>query len=321
MSLSNLMNMINQDLLNVSTMQSACNIDLARTESMVNEIKETSSSLLSASAQVSDFTIKAYIKIDELSNNTKQVQKMAEGMELATQSLVQERLNLQPMTLKNFSREVNKTISKTLKSHLRAHFQPLKENQGPADRAYGRFRSIQAATDVGLGFEPQRCQPEKEDAIPVRIGREHPADTWIKSSCSESRRDLVQNAIFGTMSIRTTTVSYVRATNEDPHPKTKEVSITTLMYLPSPWLMSQGAILTHQRSKFLGNGYNQSIPHWTLSSVHIIDRKSEIITACIRHDLDAIRNLFDEGRASPYDVDDRGRNLLGWVTVGLSVNE
>ena len=259
--------------------------------------------------------------MDELSDITKQLQKMAEGLELAAQSLVQERLKVQPMILETFRNEVSRTVSRTLKSHLKAHFKPVKENQSLANLACDRVGSNQPATSVGMDIEAQRYQSEDKDAVTLRDSRERPADKWIQTSNNESRRDLLRNAMFGTMSIRTTTVSYVQAIDKDHHPRTKEVSINTLMFLPSPWLMSQGAILTHQRSKFLGKDYSQSLSRWTMSTINIVDRKSEIITACIRHDLDAIRKLFDEGRASPYDVDERGRNLLGWVALGFNVNE
>ena len=42
--------------------------------------------------------------------------------------------------------------------------------------------------------------------------------------------------------------------------------------------------------------------------------------ACLRHDLSAIRDIFDRGNASPYDIDEMGRNLLDYVAVGVQVS-
>jgi hypothetical protein len=84
--------------------------------------------------------------------------------------------------------------------------------------------------------------------------------------------------------------------------------------------MSQGAVLRHQRLEFLSRGGSQNIPHWTLSTVNVIPEDSEILNACLRHDLGTIRKLFDDGRASPYDVDEVGRNLLGYIAVGVQVS-
>jgi hypothetical protein len=60
-------------------------------------------------------------------------------------------------------------------------------------------------------------------------------------------------------------------------------------------------------------------PHWNLSSVNIVPEDSEIINACCNLDLVTIQRLFDNDQASPYDVDNCVRNLLGWVSMGLQV--
>ncbi|KAF2228681.1 hypothetical protein EV356DRAFT_537890 [Viridothelium virens] len=89
------------------------------------------------------------------------------------------------------------------------------------------------------------------------------------------------------------------------------------MVLPAQWLRFGGVVLERHKSVLSSFTCSQGIPRWTLSPVNVIDEKSEIITACLTHDFGTIRRLFEERSASPYDVDSTGRNLLGFIAVGL----
>lgn len=71
--------------------------------------------------------------------------------------------------------------------------------------------------------------------------------------------------------------------------------------------------------KWLGNR-TQPSPGLSLRTVNIVADDAAIIQACEKLDLVAIRKLFDEGQASPYDVDNTGRNLLGAVAIGCQVS-
>lgn len=244
---------------------------------------------------------------------------MTERIELATQTLVQERFGHLPMILETFNGEANRTISRTLKHHLRQHFGPPKADRRQANPADDKVGSSQRSPDTGTVSESRCFSTGNEDTIPSRLGLENHTDKWVKKSSTESQRNLIRNTTFGTISIRTTTVSYIREVVNGPS-ETKQLSTTTLTFLPAPWLMSQGAVLRHQRLEFLTRAGSQNIPHWILSTVSVISEDSEIFKACLSHDLGAIRNLFDDGRASPYDVDESGRNLLGYVAVGVQVS-
>ena len=317
---SNTLEAINIDLMKISTAQKACDLDLRTVQSTVGEIKDTSANLSLTSARMADITTETYTKVNELIHNAEEIRTMSQGIELAAQSLAQERFDLQPMILETFKGEVNRTISRTLKTHLKKHFGPPKENQRQANSASDSGGQSQPALDTGTASESQRCQSEDKDSILPQGVLEHLTDKWIKKSFSVSQRDLISNTMFGNLSIRTTTILYIQERDKGLQPRIKEVCTTTLTFLPSPWLLSQGILLKHQRSKFLGEGGYQGIPHWTLSTVHIVEPDSEIIKACEEHDLETIRNLFEKGRASPYDVDADGRNLLGHTAVGVQVS-
>lgn len=89
--------------------------------------------------------------------------------------------------------------------------------------------------------------------------------------------------------------------------------------MPPPWLTSRGVVLRRQHlfSNYAGN---QGVPHWTLSTVNVINYNAKIFEACQNHDLDEIRKLFDNSLASPYDVNPRGRNLIGQVAIGVTIS-
>ena len=287
----------------MSAGQRACNAVASATKTTIEEIRDTSSNLSSTSARVVDITTETQTKMDELSHNTAQIETRTERIELAVQTLVQERLGYLPMNFETIKGRVNRTISRNLKHHFRQYFGLPNTDRMEENPANNKFGSSQYSSDTRtLSGSRLLC-----------------ADKWVKNSLTESKWNLIQNTTFGTISIRTTTVSYIRKVVEDPHSETKQLSATTVTFLPAPWLISQGAVLRRQRLEFLTGAGSHNIPHWTLSTVNIIPGESEIIRACERHDLGAIRNLFDKGYASPYDVC-HGRNLLGHVAVGVQVS-
>jgi hypothetical protein len=301
----------------VSAGQRACNAAAGATKTTIEEIRDTSSNLSSTFARVVDITTETQTKMDELSHNT---ETRTERIELAVQTLVQERLGYLPMNFETIKGRVNRTISRNLKHHFRQYFGLPNTDRKEKSPANNKFGSSQYSSDTRTLSGSRFLCHGNEDATPSSIDLEHCADKWVKNSVTESKWNLIQNTTFGTISIRTTTVSYIRKVVEDPHSETKQLSVTTVTFLPAPWLISQGAVLRRQRLEFLTGAGSYNIPHWTLSTVNIIHVNSEIIRACERHDLGAIRNLFDKGCASPYDVDDVGRNLLGHVAVGVWVS-
>ena len=304
----------------MSAGQRACNAAAGATKTTIEEIRDTSSNLSSTSERLVDITTETQTKMDELSHNTEQIQTRTERIELAVQTLVQERLGYLPMNFETIKGRVNRTISKNLKHHFRQYFGLPNTDRREENPANNQFGSSQYSSDTRTLSGSRLLCHGNEDATPSSIGLEHCADKWVKNSLTESKWNLIQNTTFGTISIRTTTVSYLRKVVEDPHSETKQLSAATVTFLPAPWLISQGAVLRRQRLEFLTGAGSYNIPHWNLSTVNIIPWDSEIIQACQRHDLGAIRNLFDKGCASPYDVCDTGRNLLGYVAIGVNVS-
>lgn len=309
----------------ISAEQNICTTTTGAIQNTVEEISDKSSSLQSTTGQVITITQEtlammneSHTKVDRICYNTELIRAMAERLESAQQSLVKETLDDQKISLESVKKEVNRSVSRTLRRHLAEHFESLSADQV---RQYpGDSEAIDSQHSGFPGRTPEfrRYYSWNEDRNASKADVETLPEQWIKTSSIDSRRSLIQNATFGTLSIRTTTASHFRKVGKGP-PETKQVSTNTLTFFPPSWLSSQGAVMRYQRLEFSNTAGCQMIPHWSLSSVNIVPETSEIIEACQHHDLRTVCELFSQGRASPYDVDEGGRNLLGWVAVGLQV--
>lgn len=80
-------------------------------------------------------------------------------------------------------------------------------------------------------------------------------------------------------------------------------------FVPRAWLFHRGAFFTalwkHQ--------HPESQISLQLRSPSIVSRDSAIFRACEAHDFKAMKMLFDQGKATPYDMTDSGKTLL-WVS-------
>ncbi|CZR69818.1 uncharacterized protein PAC_19718 [Phialocephala subalpina] len=288
-----------------------------KTQTTVEQIQQAVSGLASTSASMAQMTTETYSLVGSLPNDTRQIQNATDKIEGAAQKLVAETLSLRPKLLEEVSREMEQTISKTLQTHLRINPNRNANKIHRKCASKHRSRIIQSSGNHQLDSS-QRSPPCLKQLDPPVISRS-PSDRWIKETSVETRQELTKGTIFGTLVMATATVAYFRQRSEqssDSEVDRKHVSHTTVTLLPASWLFSKGAVLKVQTSKLFDRTNKQSCSQFNLSTVNIRPPTAKIFKACRSHDLDAIRRLFDECKASPYDVDDDGRNLLGYVFLG-----
>lgn len=107
-------------------------------------------------------------------------------VELAVQTLVQERLGYLPMNFETIKGRVNRTISRNLKHHFRQYFGLPNTDRREENPPNNRFGSSQYSSDTRtLSGSRLLCQGN-EDATPSSIGLKHCADKWVKNSLTES---------------------------------------------------------------------------------------------------------------------------------------
>lgn len=215
--------------------------------------------------------------------------------------------------------QIHRTVSESIGHHVAEHFGQSRTDeklQHPRSKRVARRR--RRPEGAARSFKDQTTLSGHKDMANSIYGPQPILDRWRRKSSTGSQRLLTRNPIFGTMSIRTTTSLYTREDAKGRR-ESRQVTISVLVVLPPSWLTSRGIVFKHHESQILGCDGGTGFPHWTLSTFNIVDQNSEIFQACLVHDLRAIRRLFDSGRASPYDVDSAGRNLLGFVAVGLQV--
>ncbi|KAK5049070.1 hypothetical protein LTR84_005493 [Exophiala bonariae] len=152
---------------------------------------------------------------------------------------------------------------------------------------------------------------------PAKQFPDHPADHWTKKSCITTTKVIMSNRFLGTLTIRTTVIVYHRPGNQDCLADEKQEYRTTTKFLPAVWISSKGAILNYKAINRFGVGARWSPLLPNLTTVNIVPFDSAIFQACRSFDMAAIRTLFDDGQASPFDVDQHGNNLLAHVATGL----
>ncbi|KAK3381233.1 hypothetical protein B0H63DRAFT_197943 [Podospora didyma] len=159
-----------------------------------------------------------------------------------------------------------------------------------------------------------RQHMDKHMSSPKGLAISHGATaSWLRKSTTVTRHSVYKAPLFGTLLFQTIMATYVRGipaeADEGSGLETEPQSQTSVTFLPAAWLSSSGA-------RFQYGAITHPAPAWSIHCVNVIPFDSEIFICCRNLDLANIRNLFDKGEASPYDVDKSGRNLLGYLALG-----
>ncbi|KAM7217511.1 hypothetical protein V8F06_007142 [Rhypophila decipiens] len=101
----------------------------------------------------------------------------------------------------------------------------------------------------------------------------------------------------------------------------KEETATQAEFVPATWLTARAFILAYNAVKYFGTGQSSPAPAFGLRTMNAIPIESEIIQAVGRADIHTVRSLFQTGRATPFDVDTRGWNLLQYATFSCRFEE
>lgn len=316
---SNTLQTIHTSLTALSANQQACSTTTTQMQHTMEEIRDTSSTLMSSSTRIVEVTNETNTYMGKLVYSTEQIRGMTEKITDAAQNLAQEARVYQPRMRDILEEAVDCAVKKSLKHHFEQYSRSRMTEPELINTLNENGGSYRQITDTTRAVTPMTSLPRDEECI-LRTASGDPADSWIKQSLVETRSHLTRNNTIGTISIRTTTVSYARKRAENHQTETKQISTTTVIILPAPWLTHRGSVFRYESTEFSSPLGKRYIPHWWLSSVNIIPWYSEIFEACSRHDLSTVRNLFDRGHASPYDVDENGRNLLAYVAIGTNVS-
>lgn len=108
---------------------------------------------------------------------------MVERIELATQTLVLEGLEHQPILHEALKSEVNRTIYKSLKCQLVQYVEPLNANQIQNNLGNEKANFVQ---DNGTVSISQDCYSGNGETSLSRIGLEKFTATWMKRSLVHS---------------------------------------------------------------------------------------------------------------------------------------
>jgi len=129
---------------------------------------------------------------------------------------------------------------------------------------------------------------------------------------------VAQDTVSMTLLAQTVNAEYIRTPSKgsqstERNAEVRNESRTTITFLPARWLSSSGA-------KFKYGAVVRPASSWSLRSVNVIPENSEITNAYSYLDILHVRVLFKSSQASPFDVDIKGRNLLGFLALGARVS-
>ncbi|KAK3323211.1 hypothetical protein B0T19DRAFT_199633 [Cercophora scortea] len=301
--------------------QQAVNSIAANIRTVVDRIQTDSSSLMSTSTQVFELTTETHSNTSKLIHSTEQIHRSVEKLEATTHALIEKTLGQQSRLAEVMQGELNRKLSKTLKRHLRQHRRSQRDSpQGVGGSLHGGMNTAaehNASQGPREGFHDPTTQ-----ATPLQnTGRfsqsAHRVNRWVKNSSTTTQ---YLNLIVGTIKILTSTTSYAQKSDEGSSVEQMQTSTTLVSFVPAPWLTRRGVVFQCKSTQFVSSTGQTCNPHWGLSAVKIIPYDSEIFEACWCFDLPTVRRLFDEGQASPYDVDKNGRSLLAWTVFAVQVS-
>ncbi|KAI1123642.1 hypothetical protein F5Y10DRAFT_285899 [Nemania abortiva] len=311
----NIMKAIEKSLSNLAQDQTSHSSTTNSITSLIRQVNADTSALDATTTNIAVVTTKTYGLAEKLSNEMLNMQEVSARIEKATQDIIESQFASQPELLKVFSRSIKRTIKRSIRRHLKEalHSQTDQQIQGK------RSDSISPESDEENNQDNNERMPNNN--MQNRYSGIHHSDPftdeWIRTLTNSKTTYLIMNSIFGILTIKSTIVLYCRRNGQNHGVDRKKESYTTIKYLPTPWISSKGVIARYNQWTRL-NTCMHSDPLLSLRTVNIVPRNSKIFRACKRLDLDAVCRLFDEGLASPYDVDATGRNLLGYVAIGAN---
>ena len=291
------------------------------TQDIVETIQATTFSLESSSSRVEELQMKTYTIAKNLKAESCDLREQTETMKLVSREIADQVHNGYPAFRRALAHDMEQAMSTGLRQIWRDIHERLIDSAGTSSQgAIPRF----AASDNAVLKPHISSSPHTQDYVcpkqaPPEFQGQHARAVarWTRKSAAVSWHRVFNVTLFGTLIARTTTTSYVRrrptVSDGDPDMETKEESQTSITFLPATWLSLSGA-------KFRYGTMAHPAPAWSLHSVNVIPSDSDIFLYCSALDLDGIRNLFDESRASPFDVDEGGRNLLGHLAFGARVS-
>ena len=292
------------------------------TRDIVEKIQETATGLESSSSRVEEFHLKTYTIAKHLEAESYNLREQTETMKLFSREIADQAHNGYPALRQALVHDMEQAISAGLRQVQRDLRECLAESggtsfQGAARRPGGGDHRL-FERDISSSPHTQDHYVSPTQALPkFQSQYARAADTWTRNPAAVTWRRVINIAPFGTIIVQITTASYVKrrpgVSNAGPEMATKEESQTTITFLPATWLSLSGA-------KFQYGAVTHPAPPWSLQGVNVIPDDSDIFLCCKTLDLDGIRNLFDAKHASPFDVDNEGRNLLGYLGLGARVS-
>ncbi|KAK4203425.1 hypothetical protein QBC40DRAFT_24004 [Triangularia verruculosa] len=277
---------------------------LSRIELAAVGTQQSLAAVIESNARVEECQLKTYTIVDRLESETL---SLRQEFVLAVKSISQDIAN----QLKNSNSEMKEAITHDLEQAITYASQEL-GGEICQDRAQNHSLST---TQTQISNSQPRfssnLQPQKTDLQASSASR------WVRKSSTITWNRTARYTLFGTLIAQTVNTSYTRASSGKTNDKEEDLMIrsesqTTITFLPAPWLSWAGA-------KFQYGAIVRPAPKWSLRAVNVISEDSEIFTALKDLDVFCVRDLFDSGQASPFDVDDGGRNLLGHLALGSRI--
>ncbi|KAM7220892.1 hypothetical protein V8F06_003786 [Rhypophila decipiens] len=273
---------------------------------MVESIHSTSSALMTVTSETSK-------TLDHLVEMTIEGNKRTEEIETTSRRLEEELLRRQLMLFEAFGHDIKRDIAEQLRNQRKKSEDSLRKSSG------GR---VHEETNLHSASKTSYSPDGNIYNNHVRGSQGTPSSStsWRTESSTSREHTLTRNTFFGTLTTRIWTTSNVQDSSDNGYPKKrKETTVTTVRFLPASWLSSQAYIFNYKSLKFHGTDWRPPSPTWGLRNVNIIPHDSGFFEALQNLDLDAVKVLLDECRASLFDVDDRGRTSLGYLSVGASL--
>lgn len=293
--------------------QEALESPISDVRTVLASLEARASTLNATCSDISTTTLHMNAIMATMVSETQHIRVESNRSESATLDLLNKAMNRQTELFADLSNDLDGIVSRNIRKEVRQALPDLSDaRSGSSQKSSRAVRTLERESRT----EANASDLER----PARQSRLESGWTsqWRKVSSTSTRRAFSRISLFGKIIITTTTTTYSGNVSLDGRKSQKEVSHTTVVYVPAFWMFGTGVLLKYISGKLMGE-ISQPKPAFSMRTINVIPGESEIVTACMALDLTAIRSLFDLGRASPFDVSENGRNLLQYTIVGIKV--
>ncbi|KAI0198303.1 hypothetical protein F4808DRAFT_472920 [Astrocystis sublimbata] len=274
---------------------------------IVRQIDLKTSSLDATTANIVQMTSQTFALTERLTDDSLHMQEASARIEKAIQDLIESNLSSQPQLLQLFDRNINRTIRKSVRRHLKEALESEVDHTIPDEIKSNSLDLHHRSSGETPPYSAQNPCATLDDTHALQ-------SEWIRTSTDTKMTCLMSNSVFGTVTITNTIMLYSRRSDREREVHQQRGNCITIRYFPRSWISSKGVVATYSQWA-PHKAYMHSTPLFGLRTINIVPEGADIFKACWNLDLDEPLELENASDDALEDADNKLIALVDMLTV------